>query len=65
MDTKTASTPKRMTRKEFFAESDRLLEEARGFLEDAKRNTEETKAIGEKNERIMEELRAKLLCGRN
>jgi hypothetical protein len=65
MNTKTARATKRMTRKEFFAESDRLLEEARGFLDDARRNMEETKAIGERNERIIKDLRAKLLCGRN
>ena len=64
MNTKVVSTPKRMTRKEFFAESDRLLEEAQGFLEDAKRNREEGEAIREKSQRIMKELREKLLCGK-
>lgn len=64
MRTKTVDTAKRMTRKEFFAESDRLLEEAQGFLDDAKRNNEESRRIGESNQRKMAELERLLLCGK-
>ena len=64
MNTKTAHATKRMTRKEFFAESDRLLEEARGFLDDARRNREESEAIRERNQRMIQELKKELLCGK-
>ena len=56
MDAKTLTGAKRMTRKEFWAESDRLLKEAQGFLEEARRSTERSRQLAEKNERSMEEL---------
>lgn len=64
MNVKTVHTAKRMTRKEFFAESDRLLEEARGFLDDARRNRAESEIIRERNQRTIQELKRDLLCGK-
>jgi cellobiose-specific phosphotransferase system component IIA len=65
MNAKTLSGPKRMTRKEFFEESDRLLQEAQGFLEEARRIRESTQSIRHENKRMIEELRQQLLCGKN
>jgi hypothetical protein len=64
MNTKTLTGAKRMTRKEFWAESDRLLKEAQGFLEEAKRNSEESERIAQKTRLVQEDLR-RLLCGKS
>lgn len=64
MESKTLSGAKRMTRKEFWAESDRLLKEAQGFLEEAKRDSEESERIAAKTRLVQEELR-QLLCGKS
>ncbi len=40
MESKTLTGAKRMTRKEFLAEFDRLLKEAQGFLDEARRSAE-------------------------
>ena len=65
MESKTLTGAKRMTRKEFWAESDRLLKEAQGFLAEARRSTERSRQLAEKNERSMEELEHRLSCGKN
>ena len=64
MDAKLLSGAKRMTRKEFWAESDRLLKEAQGFLVEAKRDSEESERIAAKTRLVQEDLRH-LLCGKN
>ena len=64
MESKTLTGAKRMTRKEFWAESDRLLKEAQGFLEEAKLSNEESERIAEKTRLVQEDLR-RLLCGKN
>lgn len=65
MEAKTLKGAKRMTRKEFWAESDRLLKEAQGFLEEARRSTERSQQLQKKNDQTMEELEHRLLCGKN
>ncbi|MDQ3813980.1 MAG: hypothetical protein M3347_08515 [Armatimonadota bacterium] len=65
MEAKPLSGGKRMTRQEFWAESDRLLKEAQGFLEEAKRNAEESRKIRRENQRMIEELRQQFSCGKN
>ena len=65
MDAKILSGGKRMTRQEFWAESDRLLKEAQGFLQEARRNTEESRAIAAENRRLLEALEQQLSCGKN
>ena len=60
MDAKTLKGAKRMTRKEFWAESDRFLEEAQGFLAAARHSTEESRKIAAENQRLIEELEQQL-----
>jgi hypothetical protein len=64
MEARTLRGAKRMTRKEFFEESDRLLKEAQGFLEAARRDREEGRRIAAENQRLLEELEKRVLCGK-
>lgn len=65
METKLLAGSKRMTRREFWAESDRLLQEAQGFLATARRIREASQHLRRENRRKIEALRQHLSCGKD
>jgi hypothetical protein len=64
MEARTLRGAKRMTRKEFFEESDRLMYETRAFLDDARRRREESRPLVQDTEQLRASLRKRLLCGK-
>lgn len=65
METKPATGAKRMSKKEFLAESARLLREAEGFLDKARRHTENTRLIGKETDQRLDELERRIQCWNN
>ena len=63
MDAKTLTGAKRMTRKEFLAEADRLLQETGEMLRASERSMERAHRTGQANRRALEELEQRLSCG--
>ncbi len=54
---------KRMTKKEFLAEADRLLRETGEMLRASERSLERARRTGQANRRALEELEQRLSCG--
>lgn len=65
MRTKVEAVTPRMSKKEFLAESDRLLREAQSFLNEARRNSESSRRVGAQTDQLLKELEQRLLCGKN
>ena len=65
MESKFLTPAKRMTRKEFWEESDRLLQEAQGFLSEAQQSSQRIQKKLEKNARTRKEVEQLLSRGKN
>ncbi len=65
MESKTLTGAKRMTRKDFLAEADRLLQETGEMLRASERSMERAQRTGQANRRALDELEQRLSCGKD